>query len=774
VRIFWGQLCGGHQGYYIKGIYSGESVVGFDELLEWDNFRKIFGETSIHVHAHEYFSGYGHAHFRKVSIGHSFRELEELVSPGLKFETRYERIKNKSVQRRNQLVSKIDLLKEKGAELARKPLCELIKDAGVDIGDIALKHGIGDSRLLNYLIKNGYLDESYHLYISIFHEGRMSRNDWSFIQAIRDFRSLDPSTQIDTPKEVVAEMREEDFGAEHVLNVTLMDYLLATQPVNDVKLKSAMALISKQFAEAEEFFSAYWISGGAVDKFTQVLAENWPKYAVAAVNNDQAVRHIARVIAYVPSEHVAKNMNISSGLADYLSKNALAIFSENLKFLNGYEALKLMSVKISDIRELEALSDLLSYVYEHRLYSLSIENVNFLLSKFPGDDESQGKEFIDCSLANYTAIKKRGSQPLIKYIVDNVDYYLDSVALALEGNVGESESSILEVINNPEVSPDLATLFALKQSHVFGSFEGMPDWMWGEMLFNGRLAINWHNVLTYFSHEGSDHDRLVEYFDDDNVATVLSRSKIHIPVDDDTTLSLCWFVISNTSIAINSFAKLCLSIPYHYKGFPSDLPTERRMILISYRIVRLNEESFKSTSDSIELRAELLKGSFDLYLKGAKSYPLDVGVKVKLLSILDADQKMFIVKDIALEEVQSHAVVLREVSRFLSSPGLPTNGFNKEIVAYCLANAVEYEVDVGILINFINDLTDQQITEALRSASEPYCNFVKANARQKIERTERNLEFVRALDRRDIISSLTDDGVSIRVNAYRKGLLGLF
>ncbi|MCY1446913.1 hypothetical protein D9M71_635090 [compost metagenome] len=58
----------------------------------------------------------------------------------------------------------------------------------------------------------------------------------------------------------------------------------------------------------------------------------------------------------------------------------------------------------------------------------------------------------------------------------------------------------------------------------------------------------------------------------------------------------------------------------------------------------------------------------------------------------------------------------------------------------------------------------------LSAAPEPYCQFVKANTRQKLSNTERNMEFVLKLARRKIISSVSDEGSFIRVNAYRKGI----
>ncbi|WP_143024613.1 hypothetical protein [Phytopseudomonas seleniipraecipitans] len=772
VRIFWGHLCGNYQDNWIVGIYSGDSVMPYEELLNWQNFRKIFGEKSIRVQAKVYTPRYYQYQLQDVNIDSSFRELEQAVSPGLKFEDRYERVNAKNIQQRHKLNSEIEALKWRKSELARKPLRELIGGADVEIDVVALEHGINDSRLLGYLIKNGYLDETYHLYISIFHEGRMSRNDWNYIQAIRDFRSLDPNTQIDTPAEVIAEMREEDFGAVYVLNVMLMDHLLVTPHTNASKIQSALGYLSKRFAESEDFFSAYWMSGRAVDKLTLALAESWPQYATIALDSDQANKHVARILSFVPPVYLAQHMNTASKLSSYLSKNAQAIFSENINFDSGYSALALMSVKIADIKTIEGLPKLFSYVYENSLYLLNSESVSLVLEKFPGGNSNQDGRIVDCRIANYTAIKTQGGSPLIKYVFDNIDWYLEDVALALESNVSESEESIVEVMNHPDVDSELAIRFALKQDHVFCDFENIPRSMWGEMFFNGGIIVNWENILNYFSHEDCEKDRLIKSLDNEVLATNLSQSKIQIPKDDASIVqAFCLALTSNTTISMANFARICASIPYHYKSFPSGLPTDRRMILAGLRIVRLNEESFPSTSESVELRAALIRNSFDLYLGKTDIYPVGVDVKILLLSTVNEGQKSEIVKSISLEEIQSNAKALREVSRFFSRLAISTGGYSKEAVAYCLANAAGDGVGTGILMNFVGNLTDQQVADALKAAPEPYCNFVKPNVRQKIERTERHLAFVKALDQRDIISSVSDDGVTLRVNTYKKGFM---
>ncbi|WP_161808379.1 hypothetical protein [Pseudomonas aeruginosa] len=602
----------------------------------------------------------------------------------------------------------------------------------------------------------------------------MSRNDWNFIQTIRDFRSVDPLAPIDTPSEVVAEMRDEDFGAEYVLNVPLVDYLLTSEISNRVKIISAVEFISKRFADSEEFFQAYWLSGRSVDRFTRAVAENWPSYGIASINSDQAPRHIALIISHVSPSHIAKNMNPNGVLSRYLSTHAPLVFSENISFNSGYEALKLLRVEIEEIQALAELDDVLSYVYENSLYAITVENINYAILNLLKEAGSAVEPELDPRKSNYTAISAAQDRTIKTYIYDNIDTYLEDVGLAIDSNTEESKDSILEILSHPEADPDLATQFALKQSYIFENFKDAPGYIWSDLLFSAKVVINWANILTYFLYENSDHDRLNEMLGRDEVVNKLVDTEIPISSqsseDDSRALSL--FIIQNTDIDISNYTKLIACSPYTYNDFPSGNPQDRNLALARLGKVSLNEESFASTASSSELRAALVQRHIGEYLPQAEKYPLDIAEKLILLkSLTGSAEKASISRMIKLDELQSSENIVPQVSRHLATRSLDTENYNRDLVAYCLANCSLSELVIEMLYNFIDLLSDQEITSALRASPEPYCQFIKANTRQKLDRTDRNMDFVRKLDRRNIVSSISEENDTIRVNAYRKGVL---
>lgn len=772
-QIFWGQLCGGTPNLFISGVYAGSELLTLESLKDWSNFKKLFNENPIRIYGIPVQPSYYHISTTQVALGISFRELEAKATPRSKFEDRLERIKNKHIQRRNKINLDISSLKEEQSELARQPLKHLLANATVEIDTRISDSGITDPRLLKYLIKNGYLDETYNLYISIFHEGRMSRNDWNFIQTIRDFRPLPPDVQIDNPREIIAEMRDEDFGAKYVLNVAIIDFLLTSTPINSSKLQSALEFISRHFTETSDFFRAYWLSGRNIDGLTKTLSEHWTNYAAASIGSDQAPRHIAHILAYVDPSHIAMQMNSDGTLAKYIETHSALVFSENTPTSNGYHALKQMSVKLTSLHEISEFDELAEYICKNSLYSINPENIEFALAKLSSATEDDIEKAHNPRLANFTAISSASNDTIYNYVWENIEDYLRNVAIALQDNTKETEQSILKIANHPNLDTGLALQYISRQKHIFASFANIPETMQEELLFCGKILITWENILQYHRGEGADLTRLSDLLNKESVANKLADSKIPKTGNEDNDgKALCWFVISNTSISTSNFEKLCKCVQYIYLGFPSDMPTERKLLLAQMGKIELNEKTFAAATEPL-LAATLINSNLPNYLKHLEKYPADIETKLKLLNLTQDKNKSTIVKMITLEDLQANAVATNQIAKYLSTEDLTPNEYKHEIISHCLKHSSDHNTKLDILYNFIDILSNEEAKEALSASQEPYCQFVKANTRQKLPNTEKHRNFAKKLAAREIISSTTQDGAYIRINAYRKGLTKL-
>lgn len=114
-----------------------------------------------------------------------------------------------------------------------KPLKELITRENInsvfsithsnEIGEVKEFNEIKSSEyfdLLKFLIRNGYIDETYNDYMTYFYEDSISANDKTFLRRITDRRGAEYTYSLREPLKVIASpvLRTVDFEQEETLN----------------------------------------------------------------------------------------------------------------------------------------------------------------------------------------------------------------------------------------------------------------------------------------------------------------------------------------------------------------------------------------------------------------------------------------------------------------------------------------------------------------------------------------------------------------------------
>ena len=83
--------------------------------------------------------------------------------------------------------------------------------------------------LLKYLIRHGYIDETYSDYMTYFYENSLSRVDKIFLRSISDSRAKEHTYRLKNPKLVVSRLKIVDFDQEEALNFDLSGLFLTLE-----------------------------------------------------------------------------------------------------------------------------------------------------------------------------------------------------------------------------------------------------------------------------------------------------------------------------------------------------------------------------------------------------------------------------------------------------------------------------------------------------------------------------------------------------------------
>lgn len=86
---------------------------------------------------------------------------------------------------------------------------------------------IGHPDVIEYMINNGFIDETYHHYISIFREGALSKKDNEFIMLVSLGRETDPERELDNPHAVITQLDSHQFKQPGARNYQLLTALIS-------------------------------------------------------------------------------------------------------------------------------------------------------------------------------------------------------------------------------------------------------------------------------------------------------------------------------------------------------------------------------------------------------------------------------------------------------------------------------------------------------------------------------------------------------------------
>lgn len=746
----------------VFGIVINNQHVGFSKTITLEQFTDLFSEKNIQLYTQQQ-SHYGH----RLNINKSFSQIEEEINPGETFLSRKKNIENKSKAKKVELQRKIQRVEQEIAEIPQLQLYQLLQNNSLSFDELITDNKISNGELLKYLIMNGYVDETYHYYISNFHEGRLSKNDRDYLLTIRNFKKPDPDQRIDTPKEVCANMREEDFWNEYVLNVTLMDYLLETVKLNTKRIKSAVRYISENFKSTNEFFSAYFISGKHLDKLINNLSREWPEIAVVAIDSKQhEAEFISYIFRFIDGDYICENMNPNNQLTNYLSEQGHLVFSSDYQLPDDYSALKSLGVRFRDLQSLESNKNLVEFSHSESLYTITSENVAYVLQTFAGPEVIKT---LSPERKNYTSIVEAGSEYLREYIEENLPDYIEKVFLILPGNSEESESAIKTLINNEIVEDDLKKKIISKQKHVFESFDGVPENLWSHTLLEEKVIISWKNISEYLTYKNCDNSVVTELLARETIVEMLSKVDISTKdLGEDGTQVLSEFVFHNNEISDSSYCRLVKCLPYDYNYFPEEISNEKIKCLINENIVILSEESFNVVSTNDQFTSGLISKNFNIYKDNQENYPISDDIRELLLSsTISNEDKIIVCLDVTPKGANESKRLSQLISNVLLNYEVDLSLVNDEVLSLAILNAKNTSCSIKLLIKCFPILNESMVMGIIAKLPEPYSEIASNGKRPKLDYTEENLEFANILKEKEYISSVKEKGSSIVINTYQ-------
>lgn len=328
--------------------------------------------------------------------------------------------------------------------------------------------------IISFLIRNGYIDESYQDYLTYFYENTITVVEKEYLRNVISGRTNDPGIILHNMTEIIERLGVNDFRYPYVLNYTLFRYLLV--PSDSSSFKNELELLFHQEGFIKFIMDFYFkiynynqkglINDLESDKIYQSLFETWISYNSNLFNeyletdnkdffplkNNVVIKllnivdtnfleNISQRTKYLLTNYIDNNFDILTGEFKY----NLPRLTENLRTLDiKFTNFSTYGTKKERIQE-EFVS-IVDGIFLNKLYTINENNIRFFMNWYSGYTDEQFKH------QNFEIISSNSLfESLLDYCLSSDEEFLKYILMYVtlsEGEMRDKPEYIEQLLNN--------------------------------------------------------------------------------------------------------------------------------------------------------------------------------------------------------------------------------------------------------------------------------------------------------------------------------------
>ncbi len=428
--------------------------------------------------------------------------------------------------------------------------------------------------LLKYLIRNGYIDETYADYMTYFYENSLSRIDKTFLRSITDKKAKEYTYKLKNPQLVVSRLRLVDFDQEESLNFDLFTYLLQTSCIDYVERLVDQLKNTKNF----KFIGTYFDTTTELPSYIKYLNIRWPEMFLTVLTEqlltENQIRRYSISSLYYSNDDIVELVNKDNCLCDYISnaRDYLAIDNPNMDRL--IHCFILLGICFIGFDYANISKDLFHAVYEESLYVINSENLILIQREILGI-----KNDGDILHKNYTLLYSNPDSAITQYVNQNINEYFDVVLKICDGTIHDDENVVIVILNNSALTSEHKHSYISALRTIIISIKKIADSsLWPILLDADIVQYSEQNIIDCFNAIKLNK----------SVIAYINRCKIDLDFskteyDEDTKEKLFDSVIICNSIENSKYKQILVT------GIPDD----KIAILVDTNIIRMTVNNLK-------------------------------------------------------------------------------------------------------------------------------------------------------------------------------------
>lgn len=740
------------------GFNSAKGLIRISDFTSDDHFSKILGGQVDYYNFNSYYRTN-----ETSTLQFNFSEIENQVSSELTYKEREDYVLDRN--KINNLKKEIEKINEQKYLIQKSKLKDILSNKLIVIGTDSERK----NDLINILLRNGYIDENYLDYISIFHEGALTKSDYQFLINIKTEKKSSFDFKLHKGDELFKKINEFAFEKEFILNFDMLDVILKSRKF-PTKKKNLFDQLGNESEIVISFIDEYIERTTEIELFISELCKNWLNiwnyiFSKSLYTEERIDKYFRLIIQYADLENIeAIFINYKPYLNSY--SDFLNIPTKKGRITGIIEKLNL---KFNSIN-IDSPETYLQYILENNYYAINIEMIRTLLSF---NKSFKWEEF---SKSSYSYISISEHWYLLHYIESNINEYVSEVFLKLDNNSEEKIENYLQLLDNTDLKLELKEKVIEKTNTTVENVSDIHDVnVWSLLFKHSKVDPKWENILVLFEEqENKFSDEVINFLNNLSNAEILSQSRMTAVKNEDGIgmySNLCNEIIHDNHINSESYKLLTKSIPWWYESFTTErLPRERINMLIESNKINPTVSSYEYLRDNYKgTNINLLESYFVDFEEDIKELTVDGYDLENILKAKSIDLKYkfnflrFVDEEIIIENPANSKII----TKYLIDSD--SHKVSDSIISLLIKNIDVSAIERIKLFNkFVTSITKIEIEDFLASLSGDYSEITNTLKKATLENNLLNQKLLGKLIDLDYISSFSNTEKGLRVNHKRK------
>lgn len=626
--------------YELDAIYLNAEWISINGMFENQfssrrDFIKAINESSDILFRDDY-----HRNRTKIKLEDLYRNLAN----NEEYKNRREVLENKKEEIIEQLENEIKFLENEIQIFSEKKLKEIINKSNIDeIFSVVFENNIGEEEnfnevksspyfvLIKYLIRNGFIDETYSDYMTYFYENNLSRTDKVFLRSITDEVGKEFNYELKNIVLIMERLESKDFKKEETLNFDLFEHLLKNESeylqtlINQLKQNKRLDFIREYLVSEHQ--DRYFFK-----KVNQAWPSLWKEISEGSVFSSKEIRDYARNSLYFSTNEDIEAMNEEEILTSYISKDKLFLEIDSPQIELLVQKFDLLNVKFSEVEYESANPFLFTEVYKNDQYEL---NENMILTILRNIYKEQDND--DLKHKNFTIIASKTDESLFGYVMNNMEIYIEVVLNSCDGKIADSEAAALQIINHSQVSDEQKELYLSYLETVLVDINSVDDkTLWPTLIKTMTIKSSLNNILDFYFLFSEDFtEELTLFVNQSSYELKLDYDDISSKYGESETDKFYELVVVNNELSNDKYEEIFKNYNYEFEEFRfEEIEDSKVDILINLSVIFMNEKNLDFIRENYPHSIQLfIKNNIEKYVNEVISE--DNFNFVEVLSVLD-------------------------------------------------------------------------------------------------------------------------------------------